>query len=131
MRSDLVKVRQCLLNLVGNATKFTHHGLISIVVRSQLRGDVEVVSFAIADTGIGMSVQQMSRLFEAFAQADDDTARRYGGTGLGLAISRHFCRLMGGEISVSSALGEGSTFTMELPRCVDSGQINAILAEDP
>jgi signal transduction histidine kinase len=131
MRSDLVKVRQCLLNLVGNATKFTHHGLISIVVRSQLRGEVEVVSFAIADTGIGMSAQQMSRLFEAFAQADDDTARRYGGTGLGLAISRHFCRLMGGEISVSSALGEGSTFTMELPRCVDSGQINAILAEDP
>jgi signal transduction histidine kinase len=131
MRADLVKVRQCLLNLVGNATKFTHHGLISIVVRSQLRGEVEVVSFAIADTGIGMSAQQMSRLFEAFAQADDDTARRYGGTGLGLAISRHFCRLMGGEISVSSALGEGSTFTMELPRCVDSGPINAILAEDP
>jgi len=131
MCADLVKVRQCLLNVVGNATKFTHHGLISIVVRSQLRGGVEVVSFAIADTGIGMSAQQMSRLFEAFAQADDDTARRYGGTGLGLAISRHFCRLMGGEISVSSVLGEGSTFTMELPRRVDSGQINAILSEAP
>ena len=131
MHADPSKVKQCLLNLVGNATKFTQNGLISIVVRLQARGDCQIVSFAVADSGIGMTQQQMSHLFEAFAQADGETSRRYGGTGLGLAISRHFCRLMGGEITVSSVLGQGSTFTMELPRCVDSGQINAILSEAP
>ena len=131
MHADAAKVRQCLMNLVGNATKFTDHGLISIVVRSQSRDGAEIVSFAIADSGIGMSPQQVSHLFEAFAQADGETSRRYEGTGLGLAISRHFCRLMGGEILVASAQGEGSTFTMELPRCVDPRPINANLADAP
>ena len=116
IHADLTKFRQCLLNLVGNAAKFTAHGSISVAVSLQARAEGEFIALAVSDTGIGLSPQQQARLFEAFSQADSGTTRRYGGTGLGLAISRHFCRLMGGDITVTSALGEGSTFTMQLPR---------------
>ena len=76
------------------------------------------ITIAVTDTGIGMNAEQMGRLFQEFSQADSSTTRRYGGTGLGLAISRHFCRMMGGDITVDSKPGEGSTFTIRLPRIV-------------
>jgi len=111
MRADLTKVRQTLFNLLSNAAKFTDHGTISLTVR---RED-DWITFAVSDTGIGMTREQLGRLFEAFSQAETSTRSTYGGTGLGLAISRHFCRLMGGDLTVESVYGQGSTFTVRLP----------------
>jgi signal transduction histidine kinase len=112
MQADLTKVRQILFNLLSNAAKFTDHGRISLTVERESAG---WLSFAVADTGIGMTEEQLGRLFEAFSQAEASTRGAYGGTGLGLAISRHFCRLMGGDLTVTSVYGEGSTFTVQLP----------------
>ncbi len=117
--ADLTKVRQCLLNLLSNASKFTDHGRIAITVTSVGAGPDERLRIAVADTGIGMDAEQMGRLFQSFSQADSSTTRRYGGTGLGLAISRQFSRQMGGDITVTSEPGRGSTFTLELPRRVE------------
>jgi PAS domain S-box-containing protein len=111
MRSDATRIRQVLLNLLSNACKFTDHGLITLDV-TRLGPDV---MFRVRDTGIGMTPEQLGRLFEAFAQAEASTAAKYGGTGLGLAISRRFCQLMGGDVDVASAVGLGSTFTVRLP----------------
>jgi signal transduction histidine kinase len=115
MRSDVTKLRQCLFNLLSNANKFTQAGTITLTVTRRALGPVEDVAFRVADTGIGMSEEQLAKLFQAFSQADPSITRRYGGTGLGLAISRQFCRLLGGDIEVESAPGEGSTFTMVVP----------------
>jgi signal transduction histidine kinase len=115
MHADLTKVRQTLFNLLSNAAKFTDHGTISLTVE---RESDDWLTFAVADTGIGMTEEQLSRLFEAFSQAEASTRSRYGGTGLGLAISRHFCRMMGGDLSVQSVYGQGSTFTVRLPAAV-------------
>jgi two-component system, NtrC family, sensor kinase len=115
MHADLTKVRQTLFNLLSNAAKFTDHGTISLTVQ---RETDDGITFAVSDTGIGMTEEQLSRLFEAFSQAEASTRSRYGGTGLGLAISRHFCRLMGGDLTVESVSGEGSTFTVRLPAMV-------------
>ncbi|MDL1948299.1 hypothetical protein FBQ97_00580 [Acidobacteria bacterium ACD] len=112
MTGDRVRLRQVLLNVLSNAAKFTQDGLVRIEARS---GDGDVV-FEVTDTGIGLSPEQAAKIFEPFVQADSGTSRRYGGTGLGLAISRRLCRLMGGEIDVRSVPGEGSTFTIRLPR---------------
>jgi signal transduction histidine kinase len=112
MRADLTKVRQALFNLLSNAAKFTDHGTITLRVAKQEPAEI---TFSVSDTGIGMTEEQTSRLFQAFEQADASTTRKYGGTGLGLAISREFCRLMGGDITVESTFGEGSTFTLRLP----------------
>ncbi len=111
MHTDQVKLRQCLFNLVSNAAKFTEGG--QIVLRVSRSGD-EVV-FSVADSGIGMTPEQLERLFQRFTQADVSTTRRFGGTGLGLAITRAFCRLLGGDVDVTSTYGEGSTFTIHLP----------------
>ncbi len=111
MHTDLTRVGQVLLNLLSNACKFTDHGQIILRVRREAGWIV----FDVKDSGIGMTPEQMARLFEAFTQAEASTSRRFGGTGLGLTISRHFCRMMGGEISVTSGAGTGSTFTMRLP----------------
>ena len=111
MRTDQVKLRQCLLNLVSNAAKFTEGGAITLRA-SREDGDL---LFSVADTGIGMSPEQLAKLFERFSQADESTTRRFGGTGLGLAITRAFCQLLGGEVSVTSVEGQGSTFTMRIP----------------
>jgi len=112
MHADQTKVRQALFNLLSNASKFTEHGTISLTVR---RETDDWITFAVTDTGIGMTDEQLGRLFEAFSQAEASTRSQYGGTGLGLAISRHFCRLMGGDLTVESAYGQGSTFTVRLP----------------
>ncbi len=111
MRTDQVKLRQCLFNLVSNAAKFTEGGQITL--RAERVGGEVVLS--VADTGIGMTPEQLDKLFERFTQADVSTTRRFGGTGLGLAITRAFCRLLGGDVTATSAFGEGSTFTIRLP----------------
>jgi signal transduction histidine kinase/CheY-like chemotaxis protein len=110
-RTDRTKLKQSLLNLLSNAGKFTHQGRVGLEVRP---ADSDI-SFVVSDTGIGMTKEQQSRLFQAFSQADASTTRRYGGTGLGLAITKHFCELLGGSIAVESASGQGSTFTITLP----------------
>jgi PAS domain S-box-containing protein len=115
MHSDLTKLRQSLFNLLGNAGKFTKEGIVSLTVTKEIMRDREFVFFRVADTGVGMTREQSDRLFKAFTQADSSTTRKFGGTGLGLAITREFSRLLGGETTVESALGRGSTFTLKLP----------------
>ena len=115
MHSDITRVRQILLNLLSNACKFTENGEVALCVarESGTRGDSLVVK--VTDNGIGMSDEQIERLFQEFTPADNSMTRKYGGTGLGLAISRRLCELLGGEIGVMSRLGEGTTFTVVLP----------------
>jgi signal transduction histidine kinase/CheY-like chemotaxis protein/CHASE3 domain sensor protein len=120
IRSDSMRLRQIVLNLLSNACKFTERG----EVRLGARRDPAWATISIADTGIGMTVEQVGRLFQEFSQADTSTTRRYGGTGLGLAISRKLARLMGGEITVESAAGVGTTFSVRLP-VEQSGQDEA------
>jgi PAS domain S-box-containing protein len=113
--ADQTKVRQNLFNLLSNAAKFTEKGTITLTVERTLLPGGDGFMFTVADTGIGMSPEQQSKLFQAFTQADTSTTRKYGGTGLGLAIAQRFCRMMGGDIQVSSQLGVGSIFVMRLP----------------
>jgi signal transduction histidine kinase/DNA-binding response OmpR family regulator len=115
IRADQMRVQQALLNLLSNATKFTERGRITVTVQRAGPGGANWISMSVADTGIGMTPEQMSRLFQEFVQADASTTRKYGGTGLGLAISRRFCQMMGGDITVESEIGRGSTFTIRLP----------------
>lgn len=112
MRTDLTKLRQTLFNLLSNASKFTEKGRIRLEITRRVD---QMVSFAVSDTGIGMTPEQTGKLFGEFVQADASTTRKYGGTGLGLAISRKFCRLLGGDITVQSVPGQGSAFTAILP----------------
>jgi PAS domain S-box-containing protein len=141
--ADLTKVRQVLFNLLSNATKFTEHGTITLAVTRTTRAKCSVLhgasarnedhsmqpaawlAFRVSDSGIGMTPEQMRKLFQPFTQADASTTRRYGGTGLGLTISRHFCQLMGGDITVESTPGQGSTFTVFLPT---SGELPSVAA---
>jgi PAS domain S-box-containing protein len=115
MHSDATRVRQVLLNLLSNACKFTRDGTIQLSARDADR-EAGWVEIEVRDSGIGMTEEQMGRLFEAFSQAEATTAAKYGGTGLGLAISRRFCRMMGGDVDVASIPGEGTAFTVRLPR---------------
>jgi len=115
MRADATRVRQALLNLASNANKFTERGLVTVAAARRSHEGSNWITVAVSDTGIGMTPEQMGRLFAEFTQADASTTRKYGGTGLGLAISRRFCRMMGGDITVESAIGQGSTFTIRLP----------------
>jgi len=118
MRADLTRIRQILFNLLSNAAKFTEQGTIRLdVSREDLKG-VDWISFRVTDSGIGMSQENLKKVFQPFAQADASTTRKYGGTGLGLAISRRFCEMMGGDITVESEPGVGSTFTVMLPAVV-------------
>jgi PAS domain S-box-containing protein len=114
MHSDAVKIRQCLFNLLSNAAKFTENGRVTLSVERIRHPEPQLV-FRVRDTGIGMTPEQIEKLFQRFAQADASTTRRFGGTGLGLAITRSFCRMMGGDIAVESASGRGTTFTITLP----------------
>ena len=152
MRTDQTKVRQMLFNLISNAAKFTDNGMITLLVgrakrdlgpaaESQVSGvslkgtahgplnpeTVPLITFSIRDTGIGMTAEQIGKLFQAFTQADASTTRKYGGTGLGLAISQKYCQMMGGDLTVASELGKGSAFTFTLPAVVESSNAAAAL----
>jgi signal transduction histidine kinase len=115
MYGDVMKTRQILLNLLGNATKFTKNGTIALDVRRSTVAGADAVLFSVTDTGVGMTPEQSSRIFDAFTQADITTTRQYGGTGLGLTIVSRFCEMMGGGVSVESRPGQGSCFTVHLP----------------
>jgi len=115
MHSDLTKVRQILLNLLSNAAKFTTEGKITLAVSPEGAGTDATMCFAVRDTGIGMTEEQLSRLFERFTQADASTTRRFGGTGLGLSLTKVLAEMLGGTVSVTSVEGQGSTFSVRLP----------------
>src|SRR5262245_356252 len=119
---DALRLRQILLNLLSNACKFTKNGNISVRVAPVTAGGREWLDFVVADNGIGMSPEQLDRLFEEFTQGDQSTARSYGGTGLGLAITRRLCRMMDGEVTVTSEPGKGSTFVVRLPADLASAE---------
>jgi adenylate cyclase len=111
------------VNLMSNANKFTERGAITVHARQVQENGRDYVTIAITDSGIGMTPEQMDKLFQEFSQADASTTRKYGGTGLGLGISRRFCQMMmGGDITVESAVGRGSTFTIRLPRMVEAAK---------
>jgi signal transduction histidine kinase len=116
MRSDEAKVRQCLLNLLGNAAKFTNRGTVELAVRKETGADGAAwAAFDVSDTGIGMTEEQLGRVFESFSQADTSISRRFGGTGLGLTLTKQYCEMIGGLLSVQSVLNRGTTFTMKVP----------------
>jgi signal transduction histidine kinase/CheY-like chemotaxis protein len=123
MHADLTRVRQILLNLLGNASKFTSNGTVSLTVTREESKGREWIVFAVRDTGIGMTPEQLTRLFQPFTQADPSTTRKYGGTGLGLSISQRLSRLMNGTISVVSEPGMGSIFTVRIPAEVTDAKI--------
>jgi signal transduction histidine kinase/DNA-binding response OmpR family regulator len=129
MHADATKVRQMLLNLLSNASKFTEKGTITL--RARRLPDDETIELAVIDTGIGMTPEQLSRLFQAFSQADASTASKYGGTGLGLAISKQFAQMMHGDITVTSTAGVGSTFTIRLPATVATKKLKVVNQGSP
>jgi len=128
IHADQTRFRQSLLNLASNANKFTEQGSITVAAHHKRENGRDWITLAVTDTGIGMTPEQMNRLFQEFSQASSATASKYGGTGLGLAISRRFCQMMGGDITVASEPGRGSTFTIRLPRIVDAPQ--SVIAAD-
>jgi signal transduction histidine kinase/DNA-binding response OmpR family regulator/HAMP domain-containing protein len=119
-RSDQTKLKQCLLNLLSNANKFTSKGTLTLTAAREANARM---SFRVSDTGVGMTQEELGRVFEAFSQADASTTKRFGGTGLGLAITKHFCTMLGGDVAVESSPGKGSTFTITLP---DQGVATAV-----
>ena len=125
MHADVTKVRQTLFNLLSNASKFTEGGTITLAVARETVDDAAWVTFRVSDTGIGMTPEQLASLFQAFTQADVSTTRKYGGTGLGLVITRRFCQMMGGDVTVDSAVGQGTTFTIRLPATVGDAAAEA------
>ena len=118
MRSDETRLRQSLLNLISNATKFTEQGRVTLTTAVNHVDGIDWISFAVSDTGIGMSDEQMAKIFDDFTQAEAETTAKFGGTGLGLSITKQLVEMMGGELSVDSKVGEGSTFSIRVPRTV-------------
>jgi signal transduction histidine kinase/CheY-like chemotaxis protein len=119
MHADVTKLRQSLFNLLSNAGKFTDRGIVTLTVSRDINQGNEWVRFQVSDTGIGMNAEQQRKVFEPFTQADASTTRKYGGTGLGLTITKKCCQLMKGDITVTSEVGKGSTFRIELPAFVN------------
>lgn len=115
MYADMTRVRQILFNLISNASKFTENGKITLEVVRDKTDTKEYIKFIVADTGIGITPEQMQHLFKEFTQADSSTTRKYGGTGLGLAITKKFCEMMSGDISADSEYGKGTRFTVRIP----------------
>ena len=122
MHADQMRLRQALLNLMSNANKFTEKGTVTIAANERQENGRGWITLSVADTGIGMTAEQMGKLFQEFSQASSKAASKYGGTGLGLAISRRFCQMMDGDITVESEPGRGSTFTIRLPRLVEASR---------
>ena len=116
MFTDVTKLRQCVQNLLDNACKFTKEGEILLRVETEKLNQSDWLHFTVSDTGIGISDQQSHQLFAEFTQADSSTTKNYQGAGLGLALSQRFCELLGGHIACSSKLGEGSVFTISIPK---------------
>ena len=132
MTSDETKLRQCIVNFLSNAFKFTENGQVALVIGSKTIDKKEYVNFDIKDTGIGMTEDQLGKLFDTYTQAERSTSAKYGGTGLGLSISKHFAEMMGGGVEVSSKVGEGSTFSIFVPRVsLDEEQIEEEDFENP
>ncbi len=127
--TDMTKVRQGLFNLLSNASKFTENGAISLSVSREISQTGEQIVFRVSDTGIGMTPEQMGKLFQAFSQADASTTRKFGGTGLGLLITKRFCEMMGGDIRAESEYGKGTAFTIRLP--VSLPEIQPETSADP
>jgi signal transduction histidine kinase/DNA-binding response OmpR family regulator len=123
MYGDQVKVRQALYNLLSNAAKFTHDGSVTLHAQRETMDDADWIVFCVTDTGIGLTPDKIVKLFQDFTQADASTTRKFGGTGLGLALTRRFCQMMGGDVTVSSTPGEGSTFTIKLPAQVSDAKV--------
>ena len=115
MHADLTKIRQSLFNLLSNASKFTSNGLITLSIERYTKDSEDWISMKVSDSGIGMTDEQLSKLFKAFSQAESSTTRKFGGTGLGLNITKRFCQMMGGDVTVKSEIGKGSTFIIDLP----------------
>ena len=118
MQSDPVRLRQCLLNLLSNAAKFTERGLVNLEVNRNQKNETEWINFQVTDSGIGMTPEQLEKIFDAFSQAEARTTAIYGGTGLGLAITRNLVDLMGGTITVESEINKGTTFTLQIPAMI-------------
>jgi signal transduction histidine kinase/CheY-like chemotaxis protein len=131
MQADLTKVRQILFNLLSNASKFTKDGTVTLDVTRKEDSTGNWVTFSVTDTGIGMTQEQLGKLFKEFSQADSSTTRKYGGTGLGLAISKRFCEMMNGDITVTSEVGRGSIFTVMLPAIVTKAEPVPVEATRP
>ena len=131
MYSDVTRTRQILFNLLSNASKFTEDGTITVRVQHTPQDGKDWMTFEVRDTGIGMTPEQLGRLFQAFSQADASTSRKYGGTGLGLVISRRFAQMMGGDVTVASEHGKGTTFTVKLPREAAARKAEATKAKAP
>ena len=130
MHADLTKTRQILFNLLSNAAKFTENGVITLSVEPQAFGGASWVRFTVMDTGIGMTADQIAKLFQPFSQADATTTRNYGGTGLGLALTRRLCQMMGGDITLSSQPGIGSKFVVNLPLSVRDTPVETVAATE-
>lgn len=118
--SDRLKLRQCLHNLLSNACKFTNRGQVRLEIQRERGAEQDWLNFAVSDNGIGMTAEQLSRLFQPFSQGDSSITRKFGGTGLGLAITHGLCNLLGGTISVDSTPGQGSCFRMRIPAVAPS-----------
>lgn len=141
LQADLTKVRQSLFNLLSNASKFTQKGTITLTVKRVAKSEdllpaqtatssQDWIVFRVSDTGIGMTSEQISKVFQAFIQADASTTRQYGGTGLGLAITKKLCQIMGGDVTVTSVVGEGSTFTIQIPAAPEEPKIQLPLSSN-
>lgn len=125
---DPTRIQQVLMNLCANALKFTANGKVMMYAGiKRQQGNKSIISFAVRDTGVGMSETQLERVFEPFTQADESTSRKFGGTGLGLTITKQLCQLMGGSIAVESKLGEGTLFTVEIPLVVREAPVTQVL----
>ena len=128
---DLTKLRQSLFNLLSNAAKFTHEGTVTLSIeRTQTNGS-DWLAFTVSDTGIGIPSDRLDSIFKEFSQADSSTTRNYGGTGLGLTISRRFCRMLGGDLTVTSDAGKGSSFTIRLPAVLPGTDVALHTAPNP